>query len=51
MYRHRRAVLVAGEDRYGHFDLLSQPLEDFGAAEIERHHDAVQKMGKIILND
>ncbi len=44
------AVLVAGEDRYGHFDLLPQPLEDFGAAETERHRDAVQKMGKIILN-
>ncbi len=44
------AILVAGEDRYGHFDLLPQPLEDFGAAETARHRDAVQKMGKIILD-
>jgi ectoine hydroxylase-related dioxygenase (phytanoyl-CoA dioxygenase family) len=45
------AVLVAGEDRFGHFELLPRPLQDFGASEAARHRDAVAKMGKIIMMD
>ena len=45
------AVLVAGEDRYGHFELLPAPQQDFGVAERERHLDAVTKLGEIIMAD
>ena len=45
------AVLVAGKDDYGHFDLLPPPVQDLGTAEWARHLDAVEKMGKIILSD
>ena len=43
------AVLVAGEDRYGHFDLMTAPVEDFGPAETARHAEAVGRMGRIIM--
>ncbi|MEM7079516.1 MAG: phytanoyl-CoA dioxygenase family protein [Pseudomonadota bacterium] len=45
------AVLVAGEDRYGHFDLLGAPEADFAPEAQARHHDAVAKMGRIIMAD
>ena len=45
------AVLVAGEDRFNHFELLPAPQQDFGAAERARHLDAVTKMGEIIMSD
>ena len=45
------AVLVAGEDNYGHFELLGPPEQDFGKAASARHADAVAKMGKIIMMD
>lgn len=33
---HDRAILVNGEDRYGHFDLIPRPAVDGGEAERER---------------
>ena len=44
------AVLVAGEDHFGHFDLLEGPKEDFGEKESSRHGDAIKKLGKIIMS-
>ena len=35
--RRMPAALVRGEDAHGHFDLQPAPVEDFGAAETERH--------------
>lgn len=43
------ATLVAGEDRFDHFDLMSAPEEDLGAAELARHRDAVQRMVQAIM--
>ena len=37
------AVLVNGRDDYGHFELMPQPLVEFGDAEIERHRVAGRK--------
>jgi len=45
------AVLVAGQDHFGHFELLPAPQQDFGEAEQVRHLDAVTKMGNIIMSD
>ena len=45
------AVLVAGEDEYGHFELLGPPQSDFDEAATARHADAVGKLGKIIMAD
>ncbi|MBC8476342.1 MAG: phytanoyl-CoA dioxygenase family protein [Gammaproteobacteria bacterium] len=45
------AVLVAGEDRFNHFQLLSAPDIDFGPAETRRHQDAVEKLQRIIHMD
>ncbi|MDA1077255.1 MAG: phytanoyl-CoA dioxygenase family protein [Proteobacteria bacterium] len=45
------AVLVAGSDTYHHFELLPAPVTDDGEAERARHADAVQRMGKIIMQD
>jgi ectoine hydroxylase-related dioxygenase (phytanoyl-CoA dioxygenase family) len=45
------AVLVAGKDDYGHFELLNRPVQDFGEAEMAIHGDAVARMGKIIMAD
>ncbi|MEM7099546.1 MAG: phytanoyl-CoA dioxygenase family protein [Pseudomonadota bacterium] len=45
------AVLVAGEDSYGHFELLPEPLQNRGDAEQARHLDAVQKMYKHVMSD
>ena len=42
------AVLVSGEDRFGHFELLPQPQEDFGVVEIERQQDAVKRMSRAL---
>lgn len=35
--RRMPAALVRGTDEHGHFDLQPRPVEDFGAAEVERH--------------
>jgi ectoine hydroxylase-related dioxygenase (phytanoyl-CoA dioxygenase family) len=45
------AVLVAGQDQFGHFELLPAPLQNFGEAEQARHLDAVTKMGNILMSD
>lgn len=45
------AILVAGQDHYGHFDLLPRPRDDLGRAESARHIDAVQRLQKILLED
>ena len=43
------ATLVAGEDRFDHFDLLAPPEEDLGAAALARHRDSVQRMARAIM--
>lgn len=45
------AVLVRGIDQFGHFDLLDAPKEDHGTDESLIHRDAVQRLGKIIMQD
>lgn len=45
------AVLVSGQDRYGHFELLPKPETDNGRLEMSRHHKAVAQLGKIINMD
>ncbi len=45
------AVLVTGQDRYGHFELLSGPAQDNGPAERARHQAAVQKLTRIVMMD
>lgn len=45
------AVLVAGQDDYGHFDLLPPPATDFGPEESARHADAVKRLNAIIHDD
>jgi len=45
------AVLVAGEDHHGNFELLPRPEMDFGPAESERHARSVRRMGEIIHSD
>ena len=42
------AVLVKGQDKYGHFDLLPAPQRDFGEDELSRHNDSVGRMQRII---
>ena len=37
------AVLVKGEDEFNHFELLPQPQEEFGEAEMARHRDALRR--------
>jgi ectoine hydroxylase-related dioxygenase (phytanoyl-CoA dioxygenase family) len=45
------AVLVSGEDRFGHFKLLPAPEVDNGQTERARHADAIGRMHKIIMSD
>ena len=45
------AVLVAGRDDYGHFELLSGPDADFGPEAAERHATSVRRLQEIILSD
>ena len=45
------ALLVAGEDRYGHFELLPAPDEDFGERETALHAETLRKQQRIILGD
>ena len=45
------AVLVAGEDTYGHFELLPGPERDDGEAEAARHRASVRRMSEIIHSD
>lgn len=45
------AVLVSGEDRYGNFELLDPPVDDFGEAELARHYSSIHRMKEIILSD
>lgn len=42
------AVLVRGEDHYGHFDLLPRPETEMGEVEMARHHDAVARLQRVI---
>ena len=44
------AVLVAGVDDFGHFELLNRPNQDFGEKEIAIHKDAINKLGRIIMS-
>lgn len=44
------AVLVAGEDRYGHFDLLDPPEVDFGDEERRRQADSVRRLTTAIMS-
>ncbi len=37
------AMLVRGEDRYGHFDLEVPPTADLDAAAVARHEDAMER--------
>ncbi len=43
------AVLVAGQDGYGHFELLPPPAVDMGDAERERHGYAVAQLYKALM--
>ena len=45
------AVLIAGEDQFNHFELLSEPKTDFGPAETKRHKKAVEQLQRIIHSD
>ena len=45
------AVLVAGEDAYGHFELLTGPSEDGSETQKALHLDAVKKLNKIVMAD
>lgn len=45
------AVLVAGQDKFGHFELLGPPQQDRGAAELTRHRKAVDMMVQNIMAD
>ncbi|MEM7221151.1 MAG: phytanoyl-CoA dioxygenase family protein [Pseudomonadota bacterium] len=45
------AVLAAGKDRFGHFELRGAPCIDFGPSETQRHAEAVQLLGQIIHAD
>ena len=45
------AVLVAGEDRYGHFELLGPPRQDRGVQEMQQHRNAVDMMVRNIMSD
>ena len=42
------AVLVAGEDRFGNFDLLDAPEVEFGEAEMACQADALERMSRVI---
>ena len=42
------AVLVRGEDRYGHFDLFPAPATDGGAEEFARHAEAIARTERIV---
>ena len=42
------AVLVRGEDAFGHFDLLDAPETEMGELEIARQRDAVARTARII---
>ena len=45
------AVLVAGTDTHGHFELEQAPEEDFGERETQRQARSTRRMGKIIHAD
>lgn len=45
------AVLVAGGDRFGHFDLLSPPQTDHGARERADHTRSVTLLNQIVMGD
>ena len=45
------AVLVAGQDDFGHFELLQAPRNDYGEQESSQHIDSVKKLGQIIMSD
>jgi ectoine hydroxylase-related dioxygenase (phytanoyl-CoA dioxygenase family) len=42
------AVLVRGEDRYGHFDLLDPPAADLDAAALANHADSAERMRRAL---
>ena len=44
------AVLVAGADRFGHFELLPEPETDFGDAELARQRDALRRMTQALYS-
>lgn len=48
---HDSAVLVAGTDRFGNFELLPGPTEDAGPTESARHLASVRRMSEIIHSD
>jgi len=43
------ATLVAGEDTYGHFDLMQAPECDMGEREMARHRDSVVRTSRAIM--
>lgn len=43
------ATLVAGEDAYGHFDLMQAPEQDMGEREMARHRDSVVRTSRAIM--
>ena len=45
------AVLVAGNDHYGHFDLLGPPNVDFGESELACQTDALERMHRALHSD
>lgn len=45
------AVLVAGEDRFGHFELLPGPKTDSDPEAARRHRRSARNMGRIIHSD
>ena len=45
------ATLVAGEDRFGHFELMQRPNAEFGEHEMAIHAEAVMRQGKMIMRD
>ena len=44
------AVLVAGVDDFGHFELLNRPNQDLAEKEIAIHKDAITKLGRILMS-
>jgi ectoine hydroxylase-related dioxygenase (phytanoyl-CoA dioxygenase family) len=45
------AMLVRGEDRFGHFDWEPQPVADLDEVALAAHHDATQRQVKVLYDD
>mgnify|MGYP001797573766 CR=1 FL=1 len=45
------AVLVRGEDRYGHFDLFDPPKADLDAQALANHADSTERLKRALYSD